>query len=114
MLAILGANKQLDLQSSLTSVARELAHQQGWYEQRREVQVRFIASLIAFSTLGAALMTFKLRKADPATLVAVLGAVALLCFIVVRAASFHQVDLWVTTPIAGLEAGGGSSLRESS
>jgi hypothetical protein len=46
-LVLLGINKQLDLQSLVTQVGRDLAFAQGWYENRRIVQAAFIGFLIA-------------------------------------------------------------------
>ena len=41
----LGVNKQLDLQSALTELARLYAHEQGWYGNRRQFQQAFIAAV---------------------------------------------------------------------
>jgi hypothetical protein len=38
----LGINKQLDLQTAFTEAGRVVAHLQGWYEQRRSIQLDFI------------------------------------------------------------------------
>lgn len=45
LLAALAVNKQLDLQSALTAAGRCLARAQGWYGERRLVQLGFIAVL---------------------------------------------------------------------
>lgn len=88
----LGLNKQLDLQSALTELARIHAMEHGWYEQRREYQAAFIAGmLLAGITTMAALMVL-VWKAPHATLWTSAGASGLLSFVTIRATSQHHVD----------------------
>jgi len=42
----LGVNKQLDLQTLLTDLARALAHYQGWYDDRHPIQIFFILLML--------------------------------------------------------------------
>jgi hypothetical protein len=101
-LLALGVNKQLDLQSAVTEVGRLLADSGGWYERRHEVQRYFI---MAFGLLGflASLVSLKLAREMPfATRVAVIGAITLVLFVVVRAASFHHFDLLIRAELYGL------------
>lgn len=102
ILVLLGINKQLDLQSWLTTVGKELALSQGWYQQRRLVQVQFIggiviAALILLSVIGRAVYaerrTYRL---------ALLGLMFLSCFIVIRASSFHHIDRLLGWQLVGL------------
>ncbi|MEQ9667510.1 hypothetical protein [Coleofasciculus sp. G2-EDA-02] len=102
ILVLLGINKQLDLQSWLTTVGKELAISQGWYQQRRMVQVQFIggiviAALILLSVIGRAVYaerrTYRL---------AFLGLMFLSCFIVIRASSFHHIDTLLGWQLVGL------------
>ncbi|MFP5270046.1 hypothetical protein [Coleofasciculus sp.] len=102
ILVLLGINKQLDLQSWLTTVGKELALSQGWYQQRRMVQVQFIggiviAALILLSVIGRAVYaerrTYRL---------ALLGLMFLSCFIVIRASSFHHIDTLLGWQLVGL------------
>jgi hypothetical protein len=48
----LGVNKQLDLQTALTEIGRIVAHKQGWYDDRQEVQKMFIAGLCGAAAAG--------------------------------------------------------------
>src|SRR5437868_6520558 len=52
VMAALGVNKQLDLQTWLTLTGKKLAVSEGWYGQRRSVQFAFIILLLACG-LGA-------------------------------------------------------------
>ena len=104
VMVLLGLNKQLDLQSDLTDLARTAAHSEGWYSLRRDVQGLFL--LMALGTAAiAALMWRWLRDSSHSAKVAALGLVILLAFIFVRAASFHHIDYWVTIPIGGMRSG---------
>lgn len=109
LLAALGLNKQLDLQSALTELGRILAESGGWYAERRGVQLAFVAALAALAlgaTAGAAWAT---RRTTPPARIAVIGTGALLAFVVIRALSFHHFDRLISQSWLGLRA---SSLLE--
>ena len=104
-LLLLGINKQLDLQTDLTDIARAAAHSEGWYGWRRDVQGLFLV-LMAFGTIGIAMLLWRwLRKVTASAKVAAMGLLILLAFIFLRAASFHHIDYWVTIPVAGMRSG---------
>lgn len=101
-LVMLGINKQLDLQSALTEIGRMLADQQGWYENRRQVQVAFIVGIgLMGGTVFAATLNL-IWGAPAATLWALLGSAGLMLFVVIRAASFHHIDEMLGRDISGL------------
>ena len=98
----LGINKQLDLQTALTEAGRTLALQQGWYAERRVVQGIFVLAVIIGGVgVGGWLLT-QARRSSKALRKGLLGAVTLGAFVVVRAASFHHVDLLLGQTWAGL------------
>ena len=99
----LGINKQLDLQSALTEIGRIVARNQGWYETRFVVQLYFIYSVAACAAFATMALVFLAGKAHVATKLALAGSVCLLAFIVVRAASFHRVDLFLGIEFIGLK-----------
>lgn len=92
VMVALGINKQLDLQTWLGEIGRDVARAQGWYEQRRIVQGAFLVAL----TLGAVGLVAGARRYWAASLLeyrwVFAGITLLLMFIVVRAASFHHID----------------------
>ncbi|MGZ8919349.1 MAG: hypothetical protein ACXW3L_00055 [Limisphaerales bacterium] len=91
LLVFLGFNKQLDLQTLLTLTARRIAIAQGWYENRRIVQIVFVSVVgIAgvFTILAMRLLVWKHRDLR----LPLIGFVVLLVFVVARAASFHHID----------------------
>jgi len=101
VLVLLGVNKQLNLQSLLTVVGRNVAKAGGWYARRREVQEDF---LIGLAVAGAATLAFfgwLIRRAFLRQVFALAGVLTLVCFVVLRAASIEHVD-----QMLGLDMGG--------
>jgi hypothetical protein len=104
-LLVLGINKQLDLQTDLTTLARAAALSEGWYGERRDAQGAFIL-LIALAAVGFGLALWTwLRDTATSVKAAAAGLVVLFAFILIRAASFHHIDYWVTVSVAGLRSG---------
>ena len=101
LLVFLGFNKQLDLQTLLTLTGRRIAIAQGWYENRRMVQVFFVGCVAVGGFLSVALMRRLVHKHADLRL-PLLGLVVLLAFVVVRAASFHHVDQLINFRMAGI------------
>ena len=44
-LVLLGFNKQLDLQTLVTQIGRDMAMREGWYAERRVAQAAFVSAL---------------------------------------------------------------------
>mgnify|MGYP000058814849 CR=1 FL=1 len=105
LLVLLGLNKELDLQTVLTDTARYLAHYGGWYDYRRIVQGLFLLALAVGGFLAIAALLRWLRRSSLPMKAAALGIGLLMIFIVMRAASFHHIDRWVTINVAGLRSG---------
>lgn len=100
-LVALGLNKQLDLQSFLTALARHLANSEGWYDRRRELQKLFVITISLLALFGAVTTVVLLRKSSGQIRAAAAGFVLLGAFICVRAASFHHVDRILNSGILG-------------
>ena len=96
LLLVLWINKQLDLQSLLISLGREIAQANGLYESRREIQLIFIIlfALFCFSSLVA--LSWWLRDYWRRYWIAILGVAFLVSFVVIRAASFQHVDYLIS------------------
>lgn len=92
LMAFLCVNKQFDLQSLFTAIGRVIAHQTGWYEQRRIVQRWFVLAVGVVGASVLALVVWKLRAALKGRALLIIGLISLLTFIIIRAASFHHVD----------------------
>jgi hypothetical protein len=105
LLASLGINKQLDLQSALTEMGRMLARSGDWYAQRRSVQLAFVVAVALAGLAAAGFALWAVRRTAAPVRLAVAGACMLLGFVVARAASFHHVDLVVSHELLGLRLG---------
>jgi hypothetical protein len=103
LLGLLGVNKQLDLQSLLTQVGRTLARRQDWYARRREVQAAFIAGVGVAALAALAVLSWLARKEPKRNVTALAGIVLLFAFVTIRAASFHHIDMFIQSRIAGVK-----------
>lgn len=99
----LAVNKQLDLQSALTMIARCHAQLSGWYEIRRVVQEAFILLVAAGGLVALITLTLLLRGILGRVWPALLGLGFVCVFVVVRAASFHHVDVLLGSQAAGIK-----------
>ena len=102
VLLALMVNKQLDLQSALTAYARCLARAQGWYEDRRPVQIAFVGAVLLAGLFASLLLFGAPRGNRGRTFVAMLGFVALMAFVAIRAAGFHHMDALIKAEVGAL------------
>ena len=103
-LVALGVNKQLDLQTALAELGRMAAAEGGWYDQRRSVQKAFIVAVVLIALAVGAAALIAMRRMPAATHVTVAGALGLIAFVVIRAASLHHVDLFIRSSWYGVKA----------
>jgi hypothetical protein len=101
---LLGVNKQLDLQSALTALGRYVAREQGWYDRRQELQIVFIIVVAALGCAALAWLAWLVRRASRGRLLAIIGLIVVLTFVLIRAFSFHHVDRFLGVTFAGLKA----------
>lgn len=104
LLAFLAVNKQLDLQTALTATGRCMAQAQGWYDSRAQVQLAFIAGLLAMGALVIAGLAVTLRRSLRRNGLALAGLVVLAAFVLVRAVGFHHVDLLINRDFGGIRS----------
>jgi hypothetical protein len=105
-MAALGINKQLDLQTALTHVARTAAHAQGWYERRQPLQVVVVA-LFAIGGVAALGVLLRLaRPLSPGRTLALCGGVFLAAFVLIRLTSLEHVDLFLASTVVSLSMNG--------
>jgi len=97
--SILGINKQLDLQSALTEGARIITMHLGLYEGRWTLQLGFMA-LVAVCGIVAVTGIMKLARGHMVELrLALIGATFVVCFVIIRAVSFHHIDRLIDSDI---------------
>ncbi len=91
----LGINKQLDLQTLFTAIGKNFARQQGWYAERQKYQAVFIAVLALASVVILLAFAFMFRLVGMAERLALMGAAVGVTFVLVRASSFHHMDIFI-------------------
>jgi hypothetical protein len=92
LLVLLGLNKQLDLQTLFTELAKQLVSGLGWYDERRTLQIAFVVAL----WMGGMTFAVALRRSVAASWreyrLACIGVILLLIFVLLRATRFHLVN----------------------
>lgn len=100
-LLFLGINKQLDLQTVPTEIGRMMARAEGWYAVRRIVQVIFIAGVV-LTGIWIFRAVLQLARGSRGRVRPVLaGTVFILCFVAIRASSFHHIDILLGMRFSG-------------
>ncbi|MHC4966049.1 MAG: hypothetical protein ACYTGE_14200 [Planctomycetota bacterium] len=99
----LGLNKQIDLQSWLADVGRDMAKAQGWYEQRGRVQTIFVGAVAVSGLWVLAFLLDRTRDLLPRHALAFGGLVLLACFVILRTSSFHDVDRVLGWGVGGMK-----------
>jgi len=99
----LGINKQLDLQSAMTEIGRMVAFANGWYQSRRIVQMDFIIAIAAVCLVAIPVIIYWARKFPIQTSVALVGSAFILSYVIIRAASFHHFDRFISSRYLGLK-----------
>ena len=102
LLGALAINKQLDLQSALTAAGRCLAQAQGWYGQRRLVQMGFLGGLAVLAVVFLLILLRLLKGSWSRSALPVLGIVFVCAFVLMRAVGFHHADRLLGIPVMGL------------
>jgi hypothetical protein len=102
LMAFLCLNKQFDLQSLFTDIGREIARHGGWYGERRKVQKLFVLAVLAGSGVFGGWFAWRFRAFLVGHKLLSVGLLFLLTFIVVRAISFHHVDVFLKDGIGGV------------
>lgn len=93
LMILLGLNKQLDLQTLLTEVGKDMALAQGWYAGRKQVKLAFVLLLgLALGALGL-VIAYAMRRLWRRVMPSLLGVVLILGFAEVRAAVFYALSV---------------------
>jgi hypothetical protein len=104
LLIVLAFSRMFDLGPWLTDQGREMAESQGWYDERRRLQSRAVQGVLLLGAAGVgvgALWFFRAAyREHPLAFIAI---VYIVCFVLVRAISLHDVDsLLYNHPIEGV------------
>jgi hypothetical protein len=91
-MALIGVNKQLDLQTVLIQKVRQRAYVDGWYGDRRRYQLDFIVAMTLAALCAGIGLSVWLKRVLARMALAIAGLGMLVLFVLIRAASFHYVD----------------------
>jgi hypothetical protein len=92
---LLGVNKQLDLQTLFTQLMRTIFFRLHLYEQRRTFQVAFIGAIALGALATVSVLMYVFWRVLNRAFGALIGLSVVVTFVVIRAASFHHVDLYL-------------------
>lgn len=92
-LLLLCINKQLDLQTFLKEIVAQVSVSNGWYEHRRQMQRVFILGILSTTVLLIIIVSYYLRTIWREIWVALLGLLLISVYILIRASSFHHIDI---------------------
>jgi hypothetical protein len=104
MLVVLAFSRMFDLGPWLTDTGRDIAEAQGWYDERRRLQSRAVQGIVLLGAGGVFLgVLWFFRAAYREHPIAFIATVYIVCFVLVRAISWHPVDsLLYNHPIEGV------------
>lgn len=105
LMVFFAVNELLDLQTVLTAIGKAWAKAGGWYEQRRVYQMEFVVALAAGAVVAGGLMLWLARGTHRSILVALCGMVFIGAFVLLRAVSFHHVDMLLGSGAASFNWG---------
>jgi hypothetical protein len=103
LLFCLGINKQGDFQSLLTLYGRDILRQAGLYDVRRTIQVVFILGVAVIACSSVVVGLWYVRRLSWTSRAAALGLGLQAAFIVIRAASFHHLDVLLGARLGNLK-----------
>ena len=103
IMLLLCINKQLDLQSLFTQIAKAVFHDLGLYKDRRHYQSLFILGILFTGISLTAWLIYGYYQVIKNHLLALIGLGFLIIFVLIRAASFHHMDQLIGTSILGVK-----------
>jgi hypothetical protein len=103
LMVALGINKQLDLQSLVTQIGRDVISARNLYGQRRSLQAGFIVAVALVCASSLAVFFWAARHAQHRRWPALVGILFIFGFVVIRASSFHHVDAFLAARLGGLK-----------
>jgi hypothetical protein len=92
LLAFLGINKQLDLQTFFLSFCKAYAKYHGWYAERRSMQNIFMLTVTLLAICSVVTLHHYAKRSNFDDRILFFGLAILVGFVLIRAISFHDVD----------------------
>lgn len=102
VMLVLAFNKQLDIQTLFTEIGRYVFASFGLLEFKRVFQAMLIIVILSGGLVGCVVLFVLFRKVFRFHRLAIIGLCFLMAFILIRAASFHNMDHLIGSQIMGL------------
>jgi hypothetical protein len=102
LLALLGVSELLQLQPAITNFGRSIAFDEGWYWHRQGIQAAFTKIGAATTVVFSLGLFLSARRTSLECAIALVCAVMIVGYILVRAVSLHQVDALLLRTTFGL------------
>lgn len=104
ILILIGLSSISNLLQEVTTMGRSFAYANGWYRARRPLQELGIASIPVISIMICLGMLLRsgLKRLHAAEWLALIGMVALLNLIIIRAISLHDIDYLLGRQLFGM------------
>ncbi len=103
LFVFLGVNKQLDLDGWFTETCRQFAINQGWYDMRWQIQEPMVVGITVIGVSLLALLLAITRSLLPRHILAFVGTLILVFFLILKALSFHHLDHLLEREIASVQ-----------
>lgn len=103
LFVFLGVNKQLDLDGWFTETGRQFAINQGWYDLRWQIQEPMVVGITVIGVSFLALLLAITRSLLPRHILAFVGTLILVIFLILKALSFHYFDNLLDREIASVQ-----------
>lgn len=103
LFVFLGVNKQLDLDGWFTETGRQFAINQGWYDLRWQIQEPMVVGITVIGVSLLALLLAITRSLLPRHILAFVGTLILVIFLILKALSFHYFDNLLDREIASVQ-----------
>ena len=99
-LTLLAVNKQLDLQTAITDRLRDASQRDGWYGQRRVLQVMLVGVALGLCALGAWWIKRLLGRHWRTHRLVLTGVGVLLIYLILRVADIERLGEMTGLPLA--------------
>ena len=91
------------MQTLFTQVGKNIALDLGWYKNRHIIQIGFIVAIGLVGVTTLTLLIRRYRNTFFSIKVALSGCIVLFSFILIRASSFHHMDIFINMKLTGLK-----------
>ncbi len=103
ILLILAIDRMIGIHNWISNAARQVARQEGYYENRYPIQKAIIATVLFCGLFAGAFVFRLLRRRNWQQKVGVAGMIAVLCVALVRVVSYHRLDDYVEMHVLGVQ-----------